>query len=96
MELSKTTLTALQDFYGRKNLGRVDYQHAVDICYAIQRESTFIDQVADQYRLYLTRFQGLKISPLNKQRYVLLAKLLYKNAEMRKELVEYWQTECVR
>ena len=36
MELSKNALTVLQDFYGRKTLVRIDYQHAVDICSAIK------------------------------------------------------------
>lgn len=97
MELSKNTLTVLQDFYGRKTLVRTDYQHVVDICSAIKLDKDFINLISDNYRTYLTRCQGLKISPLNRQRYTTLAKLLFRDkAGMCEELLKYWSEECIR
>ena len=97
MELSKNTLTVLQDFYGRKTLVRTDYQHAVDICSAIKLDKDFINRISDNYRTYLTRCQGLKISPLNRQRYTTLAKLLFRDKTgMCAEIEKYWSEECIR
>lgn len=88
MELSKNTLTALQDFYGRKTLVRTDYQHGG--CSAIKLDSNFINRISDNYRTYLTRCQGLKISPLNRQRYTTLAKLPFRDKTgMCEELLKY-------
>lgn len=97
MELSKNTLTVLQDFYGRKTLVRTDYQHVVDICSAIKLDKDFINRISDNYRTYLTRCQGLKISPLNRQRYTTLAKLLFRDKTgMCAEIEKYWSEECIR
>ena len=97
MELSKNALTVLQDFYGRKTLVRIDYQHAVDICSAIKPDSDFINRISDNYRIYLARCQGLKISPLNRQRYTTLAKTLYRDKTgICDELLKYWSEACVR
>lgn len=97
MELSKNTLTVLQDFYGRKTLVRTDYQHVVDICSAIKLDKDFVNRISDNYRTYLTRCQGLKISPLNRQRYTTLAKLLFRDkAGMCAEIEKYWSEECIR
>ena len=96
MELSKNTLTVLQDFYGRKTLVRTDYQHVVDICSAIKLDKDFINRISDNYRTYLTRCQGLKISPLNRQRYTTLAKLLFRDKTgVCAEIEKYWSEECV-
>ena len=97
MELSKNTLTVLQDFYGRKTLVRTDYQHAVDICSAIKLDKDFVNRISNNYRTYLTRCQGLKISPLNRQRYTTLAKLLFRDKTgMCAEIEKYWSEECIR
>ncbi len=97
MELSKNALTVLQDFYGRKTLVRTDHQHAVDICSAIKLDKDFINRISDNYRTYLTRCQGLKISPLNRQRYTTLAKLLFRDKTgMCAEIEKYWSEECIR
>ena len=97
MELSKNALTVLQDFYGRKTLVRTDYQHAVDICSAIKLDKDFINRISGNYRTYLTRCQGLKISPLNRQRYTTLAKILYRDKTgICDELLKYWSEECIR
>jgi len=97
MELSKTTLSTLQSFYGRKTLARNDYHHAVDIASSIKRDSKFLDRFGENFREYLSRCQALKISPLSRQRYTTLAKTLYRdNTGMRDELIAYWSEVLIR